>query len=544
MLHILVVDDEPHIAYGVGQLLEEHREADTRVWKALSVKQAITVFENNRIDLLVTDIQMPGMNGLDLVTLVQKHWPNCKVIFLTGYSDYEYLHFALQHQVAEYLLKPLEDEVLLQKIDEVIAQIKASSNLEALRKNAERQLQQAKPLLIREIIASVLSRESNALTQMGEQLGSLNIELSCERPVMLMLARIDYWPERYSVKDKLLMEYAIHNILEEYVTSSIQVLPSSYRKHLVWLLQSSSPDTSERMIFVQISETLTVLQETILNLLQLKVSFVLAPQLTEWERLGDQYESLASLLKKGIGMEQEIIIADENNPMEDTKSHVTVADMKQSIRKIITHLETMDTVGVKRETSLLFQKFAESVFMDYGLQLEVFCELSLSILEYVNGKKVYDELEKQLSMDVLVNYSQVDNLEAWERYCQILFPLIIEVVEQRGNDQKFLLSEKVDAYIIANLNGDLSLTNLAKQVYLSPYYLSRLYFAERGSHLSERITALKMSKAKEFLADGTKKIYEIALDLGFENTPYFSRFFKKHTGLTPQQFKESNRVSS
>lgn len=242
-------------------------------------------------------------------------------------------------------------------------------------------------------------------------------------------------------------------------------------------------------------------------------------------------------------MEQEIVIAHADYAVVESKARMTASDMNQSIRKMLSCLEALDAETLRVEVVQFFDKYANSVFVDYGLQMESFCTLSLSIIRYVNEKNIRSELSERLSLDLLVNYNQVENLEAWERYCQELFHTIIEIVKQKGTDQKFEISEKVDAYIESHLNGDLSLTNLAKQVHLSSYYLSRMYFSERGYHLSDKITELKITKAKQLLEEGSQKIYEIALALGFENIPYFSRFFKKQVGMTPQEYKESNRIS-
>ncbi|WP_270168459.1 response regulator transcription factor [Paenibacillus sp. SYP-B4298] len=542
MLHILVVDDEPFIANGVSQLLSERSGLEARVWKALSAKQAMEIFEQNRIDLLITDIQMPGMTGIELVNRVKQQWKRCKVIFLTGYSDYEYMHFALQQQVAEYMLKPIEDEQLLEKVLTVVKQIRDESNTVELARRAELQLQQAKPLLIHDLVEQILRKEPYALARLDEQFSSLRLQMTAKEPVLLLLGRVDYWPDGYIVRDRLLMEFAINNMIEEFLTSDIKMLTCTHERYLIWIFQSVSSEFVDQKLFIQISEIIDVLQQAIHDLLRLKISFIISPHVIGWDELSNSYEHMAAVLKKGIGMEQEIIIAHSEHAMDKSQTQLTAADLNQSIRKILTSLEAIDGEALQSEVAQFFGNYARSVFVDYGLQMEAFCTLSLAIIRYMNEKNIRSEVTEKLSLDLLVNYNQVENLEAWEKYCQELFRAIIEIVKQKGEDQKFEISEKVDAYIESHLHGDLSLTNLAKQVHLSSSYLSRMYFSERGYHLSDKITELKVVKAKQLLEEGTLKIYEIALSLGFDNIPYFSRFFKKRVGITPQEYKENNRI--
>lgn len=271
MLHILVVDDEPFIAGGVSQLLSERSGLEVRVWKALSAKQAIEIFEQNRIDLLITDIQMPGMTGIDLVNRVQQQWKRCKVIFLTGYSDFEYMQFALQKQVADYLLKPIEDEQLLEKVFIVAEQIRDASNITELARRAELQLQQAKPLLIHELMEQIFRNEPHALARLDEQFLSLQLQMTTAGPVLLMLGRVDYWPDGYTVKDRLLMEYAINNMIEEFLTQEITMLACNHERHLIWIFQSLQNEHHDHKLFIQISETIDALQQTIHDLLHLKI---------------------------------------------------------------------------------------------------------------------------------------------------------------------------------------------------------------------------------------------------------------------------------
>ena len=118
IFHVLVVDDEPFIADSVYHLLSQ--EENMEVYCAYSAAEALQVFAQMRIDLLISDIRMPEMDGLELLDRVNRCWPQCKCIFLTAYPQFDYLYQAMNQKAAGYLLKTETDAVLLQKVRETL----------------------------------------------------------------------------------------------------------------------------------------------------------------------------------------------------------------------------------------------------------------------------------------------------------------------------------------------------------------------------------------------------------------------------------------
>lgn len=122
IFRLLLVDDEPHVT-GALSLQLEARE-DLYVYIANSAAETLNVLRKTRIDLMVSDIRMPGMTGLELLSRVQKEQPDCKVILLTGYADFNYVYEAMRQGAAGYVLKNESDETLLEQIDKVLSEIR------------------------------------------------------------------------------------------------------------------------------------------------------------------------------------------------------------------------------------------------------------------------------------------------------------------------------------------------------------------------------------------------------------------------------------
>ncbi|MDO4443927.1 MAG: response regulator [Bacillota bacterium] len=127
MYRILVVDDEEMITDSLATMLQETKEFELDVYKAYSGTEALEILNKYRMDVVISDICMPQMNGIDLVSKIREKWPECQVIFQSGYDDFKYAQQAIRHKVAHYILKSEGDENLLAAIEECIKTIEESN---------------------------------------------------------------------------------------------------------------------------------------------------------------------------------------------------------------------------------------------------------------------------------------------------------------------------------------------------------------------------------------------------------------------------------
>lgn len=177
IFHVLVVDDEPFIADSVYHLLSQ--EENMEVYCAYSAAEALQVFAQMRIDLLISDIRMPEMDGLELLDRVNRCWPQCKCIFLTAYPQFDYLYQAMNQKAAGYLLKTETDAVLLQKVRETLDSFRVN------REAADRGAQNSEMLRQRQMMFASVEKESGAdsLLPLLRQCG---FSLPCPQLVFLL----------------------------------------------------------------------------------------------------------------------------------------------------------------------------------------------------------------------------------------------------------------------------------------------------------------------------------------------------------------------
>lgn len=545
MNNILVIDDEPIILEALYNTLLRMEEHQLTVWKAMSAIEGMEIMRANRIDILLTDVRMPGMSGLELVGIVRKQWERCKIIILSGYSDYEYLQSALQQSVCDYLLKPVDEEVVVAAVTRAIGEIEAQMQVDDWMMKAEHQLHKAQSLLYKDFSEKLFAGELAGKEELAEAMELLQIPLGSSKDAILVVGRTDRWPHGYVLKEKLLLQYAIHNIMKEFLDSACRMAVFFEDGYIVWIFQDKAGEQGEGKTLSElhwyISEILDKIQEAIRQYLRLSVSLVLSKPHVSWQAIAQTFKEMCDWLQRGIGLEKEIIFVEQldSKPGADGQEPSPV-DIKRSMNQLANLLESGNLPDFAQELARFFRAMQERVYLEYTFQLEIYCHLSAMFLSYINRRQMLALIEQDVDMAGLANYGQFAHWPELEAYFLRLANQLLSAMQGENTSQKKEIVDEIDAYIVKSFTSDyISLTHLAKTFQLSASYLSRLYHAEKGIPITERIKELRMVRAKELLLVEGKKIQEVALELGFFNVPYFSKFFKKNTGVTPQEYKQS-----
>lgn len=213
MYSVLIVDDEKMIRDDVYELLAMENNLELDLSTAASAVEAQSIMEQRKIDIAVMDINMPQMSGLELYDIVRERWPHCKVIFLTGYSDFDYIYKV--HKYAKYVLKAEEEEKVLIALRESIEELKNDLLLEKL---SDRQREQEKQPLIHErsLFLMGLFNGDRGLFQLTEELAAeLDIQLDPAKELYYVLLRHEAWQEK-SYREQQNFKQDFYKLIDRY----------------------------------------------------------------------------------------------------------------------------------------------------------------------------------------------------------------------------------------------------------------------------------------------------------------------------------------
>ena len=538
MTKLLIVDDEKMIRDDVYGLLSMEESLELDLTTAASGVEAQAILEKRKIDIVIMDINMPQMSGLELYDIVRERWPFCKVIFLTGYSDFDYVYKVHKH--AKYVLKAEEDEKILEALRESVEEIENSLLLERLT-DLQRE-QQKKPLLHeRSMFLRELFEGYRGLSQLtGELSVQLGINLDPEKEVYYLLLRHEAWYcENYQEQQNSTQD--CYQLLERYFLDFMRGAFFEYNKNYIVLLLQPEKLLHEETIVKMLAGAGELFQKARKKNLGRTVSIL----------VGERPVTLSQLLQEFIGICDRMIwlsgeeLVQEGLQKEALAKETLPEHKKQELMQMLWRLEYY-LEGMEEENSLnvlrQLQTELQSVKSMHDLfALEAYCTISSRLIGWIKRLELHEELAFRVGTLNLYNVSMHANWQDAFGYLRHVAESIFSLKNQSVEKQTEDVVNQVKKYIVEHLDGDTSLYNLAEQVHFSQEYLLRIFKKKEGITILQYINDLKLAAAKQLLTDSELQVREIADRLGFASQGYFGRFFRNKTGLTPNAYREAEK---
>lgn len=539
MFRLLIVDDEEIIVDGLYESLSKFMPDSLDVYKAYSAKEALKWLGRTRFDIVLTDVRMPGMSGLELSDEIKTYWPNCRIIILTGYSEFEYAYKAIQMDNVRYLLKTEGYSKVKQTVQEVIDDIAHSQQMSQLIKQSYEQLS-ALELMAQSDYMQHLIQDSEAFCSdeslLLSEFKKFNIPLDPHRPVFLVLGHLTYPNHiRYVQLGELVASTKI--IWDSYVServTSVGILDK--HNHMIWFIQPSEPLQSKfGSQFVHFLEgMLELVQEACLTSLQLTIGFTIATTPSEWPAVTQQYERLRQLQQLKIGDGISMVVRDVAEGANAPKQQLDSL-LRKKADSMTSHFE----FGRKEQ---FFEELAEfrKTFVDLDgdivLITVAYYAIAVMLLSQVNRQGLNEQVG---DVSKLMRLQEHASFQQAFDYLEQIAGLIFAYQQVNLEKRTSRVIDRICKYIEQHLNEDLSLVRLAEIHFFNASYLSRLFKQEKNMNLSVYIDHCRINKAKELLEQRDLKVREVAVQVGYEAAHSFTRFFKKETGMTPQEYRES-----
>ncbi|MFD0674888.1 response regulator [Cohnella sp. GCM10027633] len=556
MYRLLIVDDEPIIVEGLSELFLQ-ADYPLEVYQAFDGMEAFEIARKLRIDILLTDIEMPEMNGIELQKEVLRLWPRCKSIFLTGYNEFDYIQSSIRGGAIDYVLKTEGDDPIISSVEKAIRVIDEEVTYEGLIANARSSLKLALPALRKEYLTGLLEGEVSSSAVRSDRFAQFEVPLDPELPVVMAVGRIDRWREDRAGGDKVLFAYSINNIFEEFFANEFEL--THFRgdhERLIWLLQpkpesgyrqaiagnqsmradfAEDPDPEARLHAYMLG-MLESVQTACSHYLKLACSFVVSSEPFEWDALASKYERLSQLFGRGLGLGSQMLLSDDRSKSSGD----------EQARSKVKRIRLLDQYLMQKEREKFEQLFdgiseavGESAAMDAGLPLEVFYELAAIFIPHLNRFEALGAEGGGINPDKLFSIREHRSWKEASDFFRELAGLLFERMEGGNEQETSEVVEQIHRYVDDNLDGDLTLNRLAERVFLTPFYLSRLYKQKTGHNISDYVTRTRVDRAKQLLGESTLKIHEVGMRIGYDSASYFTRLFKKATLLTPQEYRDS-----
>lgn len=538
MYKLLIVDDEPLVQVGIKSMLNWSEQNIEIIGTALNGQAALRLIEEHSPDIVITDIKMPVMSGLELIRLCRERYGNERpwFIILTSYEDFHMVKEAITYQVTDYLVKlELTPETLKEAVDRVMERIRRT---EDIREPAESIVHPFYDKFFIRLLNNLFESEEQFLLQSRD----LNLDFHygsyiCCHGVMRLSREDDSGTASLSMEKQLTLFYTSMQMLKELAGKYLPCygLSLDMRHFALIFCYESAPD--EQAAADRTEELAKILRSISGTLTKYyNVSFRCG--------IGNPVEAPLAICDSYQCSRQACQITTEDKPIagfddcirqESGHGSFNMSLFRADLTKAF---EEYDAAVLSRTLDSLCELFLAHP-NHYVQALDGACNilfLSISLLQ--DGEKIvsgifkdnpdgYRSIYKQTTVEQIVNW-----LGFFERQlCQIF--------ENRHKDYKNRIVTNVKKYIGEHVSERLSLNEVAAVFGISPNYLSQLFGKYNDVGFSEYINICKINEAKRLLDEGTLKVYEVAEKLGFESSFYFSKVFKKVEGMSPTEYLNS-----
>ncbi len=526
-MNLLIVDDEYYSVEGLYASIDWASLGIKAVYKAYSMQQAQEVFHSNKVDILISDIEMPKGSGLDLLKWIRENNYTTITIFLTSYANFDYASNAIKLQSTDYLLKPVDTNKLKECILNAILKVKQIEIQKMYKTNAEHWKNNKKKFEEQfwyNLCNQIIPEDS---VQIKRELKQYHLPTSLLDDTFFIGLLVAYMKPGQGKWETNLFEYAIRNIMEEIFTNHQIDLNFTRLSEQRFSICINTKDVNERSIFMSLCQEILNALPIIPGIFQ-----IFTGSESTLFSIGRNFQGLIKIARSNLSEESQII---------DTISHphrntpTKLAYMTEWPDMLVKHKKT----EVKEQALKYLSELKETRTANRSDLIRFyhnFMQIIYSILEK-KGESAHLLFSDSTSEEIFEQAcNSIEHMKTWVIHVIDVFDECLFTINQSASSV-----EIVKKYIREHINEELTRKALSSIVYLSPDYLSHVFTENTGESLSSFILSERIKKAKELLLFSEMNIRDIGLMTGFSNISYFSRQFKNLTGVTPQEFRKKER---
>ncbi|WP_159881498.1 response regulator transcription factor [Paenibacillus puerhi] len=532
MLNIMLVDDD-------FPVLEFLRQAVP--WASLDMKvqgvyqngmRAMEAAKASPPDILITDIGMPHMNGLELIEKMREFCPQLKVAILSCHNDFSYAQQAIKLQVDDYLLKEtMEAEHIVKMLRSLSEQLKEVRTEKHKVEQLQKLTKWSGSAIMTRLLRTLLYHPLIFTEQLTEQAAELGIHLDTYAylPVVGFIDRFKETQKRFVSEDNLM--FAVENLATELTggpSASVIFRPSPDR---LLLLFPIVPGKLHPSGIAEVEETLRNIQKSLLRYLRVGTTFLIGEQGQDVRSLrGRIIELMEGAEDARFYTGHGVLTKFRPLPYSAADLFAHYASAQEQLKQVV-----LDQAGERVEPVTRY--WTEMITADRyppGIVKEWFLQMMLDLqLKF----KSLQNFETDYSMEVLhqtiLEAETVGQLrEMVSTLLHRSFPVMEHIYKQ---PQRRDIAE-AQRYVLRALNRRVTQEEVAEFLHLNPSYFSRLFKRETGENFVEFATRTKMEKAKELIDRTDCTVEELAEQLGYDNKSYFLKCFKSYTGMTPSEY--------
>lgn len=517
---VMIVDDEPIVCEGL-RLFSWHSYGCELVCEAADGVEALALADSVRPDIIISDIKMPEMSGIEFSKIIKQTDPDVEIILLTGYADFAYARQALEIGIHNYLLKPFRLEDIEKALTNCLQVIRERQKNKVFVQQISTQLSTMIPILTRQVFQELLD---GTITKPSDKLSVCRITP----------AKYIVFSTQSDIESSESYNLAIYGLLSEAVAGMEREFYLAQRTDVINCVLCFKQERSDKFCIQATLHFCQMFQKLVQERFGFTISFGISLPSEDIYCLSElRSQSIRALnYRYLLGDCFVMLYSDIEN--EYSKTMMDLSAFTQDIQKCLLRRNT-------GELDLVYQKLTAALA---GISNGDLNFIKKNVVDLIF--RIFHFAEQTLpDIDADIPYGEIVmliNSESLEGFSIHATDLLKSLVPHTPTDRNRAITDKVKTYIEENLEKDLSLELLSGQMNYSTAYLSRMIKKYSGKTFMELLLDCRINRARELLKNTGWKVSEIARKVGYYDHSYFIRTFKKKTGLTPNEYRALYRL--
>lgn len=532
MLRALIVEDDVAMRTNLKTLINWDKAGFVVEDEAFNGVEAVQKLATRQFDLVLTDMNMPMMDGVTLIRSIREYYPETEVIVISAYDDYHYVRDSLKDGAVDYLLKHrLDGQHLYAVLQTARERVLERKNLAQKEKLHQEQMTEGRAVLIQNLILSMLNGriDENGIQERCRMLG---LPFKANHLLCCVLQIDDYG--RLSGREPDLLVQSLINIVQEILQETYVPLVADLKEGRFVVLVDLGKSASLLIVHENVIKALGRIQSSAKRYLGITVTVAVSSICEACEQIPDRFQKACKALESVFYAGKEQIVWSGVAPQRPVTNLSLTIPEEEQFRGL---LKLRDRSGIDFFLSGLFEKcFSENASPQ---SVQMICAELASMGASVCKEYGLRELQKDFNTAVYLPLGKSETFPELKARLHRQFDALLDELRRNGapsSSNEYI--RKAMEFLGTHYEQDISLSDMAEYAGVSMQYMSKLLHDECGKGFVELLNGRRVEKARAMILLRRYRLKEIAAQSGFRNYNYFFKVFKEITGVTPLRYEQ------
>jgi len=536
-LRLLIAEDELWLRKRLVSTIDWSSYGISEVYEAEDGGEALEIALKEKPDIVITDIRMPELSGIDLMKKLNENSIFSKMIVVSGYDDFEYAQGALRMGAINYLLKPVDEEELLDSVKRCVEELKKEKNKETVFDKQSA----ASEMLMEHIYEDLIFETSEKRTEeLLQKLSRKEIGFPFQSAAVVNMQVREH---TFFVNDKVKSDmWSVYQWLRRNLQEDCYECQYLYMRgsQIVLLLFG---DDLEAKFMERVENWVQLILEALQKKLNISLFMAAGDVTDDFSGIHRSYEMAQKKIKEKRAEEKRILALRNQETEQELNTRFDDVYGEYDFKLLIKEIRNGDSEKAQTELQAILQSSSRRLQSADMMKLQLFY---MNFINRIAGaclpecEAYADELAMQcmtVMRELIYIGSDTIVTEMWDCLRKFVEKLV-EVYQENNGKRKHWMIDQVLQYVEENYNTALSTRDIAGRFFMNTSYFSKLFHEQMGCTFSNYLINVRVEKAKMMLTQTNMKLYDIAEAVGYTNVQYFSTIFKEKEGLTPSAFRQ------